>query len=77
MAHRLLCYSTLGSRVIKKKKKSTMPGTVHRYRTEASSLIPHKVFIQSCIKRQFPREFVTLSFTITNFKNQSTDLCGN
>ena len=40
-------------------------------------LISHKVFSRSFCRSQLLHKSVNLSFTITNIKKQSMDLCGN
>ena len=45
-------------------------------KTHQSGFLSHKVFSKSICRSQLPYEFVNLSFTITNIKNELTDLCG-
>ena len=42
-----------------------------------STLISHRLFLESFCRSQFPHKSVNLSFTITNIKNNMTDLRGN
>jgi hypothetical protein len=43
----------------------------------SDKLILHKVFLKLFCPGQLPHQSVCLSFTITNIKNKSTDLCKN
>ena len=42
-----------------------------------TTLISHIMFLVSFCRSQLPPKIVNLSFTMTNMKNELTDLCGN
>ena len=76
-------HSTLGSRVIKRKKGAgclDLREVGHPASESIRSrtyIISHQVFLKSFRKSQLHHESIDLSFTVTDVKNKLKDLCGN
>ena len=61
----------------RKKRHARRPELLSVVKCVWGGLISRKVFLKLFYKSQFPHKFVNLSFTITNMKNELTDLWGN